>query len=186
MQIVLLRHGKPNVPEYKKLRANELHQWIESYNLAGIVSEPVPSQGATKITNVCSTVACSDLARAIESARALRVKISVIEPVFREVGLPFCSFPTLKLPPNIWAALFRVLWFLGYSSNSESIHEARLRASNGAKKLIEMARNNGSVLLIGHGFVNRFIAKELLAEGWQGPKSPGKKYWEFGEYYYGK
>ncbi len=187
MQIVLLRHGKPDVSEHRKFRANELHRWIESYNSAGIISEHVPSRGAIEITSVCNTVVCSDLERSVESARALGVKkISVIEPMFREMGLPFCSFPTLKLSPSIWAAFFRVLWFLGYSSNSESIHEARLRASIGANRLIEMARKNGSVLLIGHGFANRFIAKELLSEGWQGPKSPGKKYWEFGEYYYVK
>ncbi len=185
VQIVLLRHGKPDIPEHGKLRGNELHRWIELYNSAGIAPGFVPSQGAIEITSVCNTVVCSDLKRSIESASALGVKnINVIEPVFREMGLPFCNFPTLKLSPSIWAALFRILWFFGYSSNSESIHEARLRASIGANRLKEMAVNNGSVLLIGHGFTNRFIAKKLLSNGWKGPKNPGKKYWEFGKYEY--
>jgi len=185
MQIVLLRHGKPNVPKHGRLRANELHKWIESYNSAGIVPEPVPSRDAIKISNACNAVVCSDLPRSVESAKALGVKgINVIEPAFREMGLPFGSFPPLKLSPNIWARFFRALWFLGYSSNSESIREARLRASNGANRLKEMAINDGSVLLVGHGIVNRFIAKELLSNGWKGPENPGKKYWNFGVYEY--
>jgi broad specificity phosphatase PhoE len=185
MRIVLLRHGKPDVPKLGKLRASEIYQWIESYNSAGLNIEHRPSREAIEIANNCNTIVCSDLPRSIESARALGVReVNHIESMFREMGLPYASFPSPKLSPNIWAALFRVLWFFGYSSNGESLREAKLRASNGASMLKEIAANTGSVLLVGHGFVNRFIAKELLSNGWQGPASPGKKYWEFGIYEY--
>jgi hypothetical protein len=183
MNIVLLRHGKPDVPEYRKLRAEELHQWITSYNSAGIIPEHVPSKDAIEIANTCNLVVCSDLPRSMESAKLLRIKeINVIQSVFREMGLPFGRFPFLKMYPNKWAALFRVLWFFGYSSNSESLKEAKIRAVVGSNFLKETATKNGSVLLVGHGFMNKFIAKELLSSGWKGPEYPGRKYWEFGVY----
>lgn len=185
MKIVLLRHGKPDIPEFGKLRASEILRWIESYNSAGIMKDHQPSREAVEIANNCNAVVCSDLPRSVESAEALRIKgVNHIEPVFREMGLPYANWPSPKLSSSVWAALFRILWFLGYSSNAESLRAAKLRASSGANRLKEIAYNNDSVLLVGHGFVNRFIAKELLSNGWQGPANPGKKYWEFGVYEY--
>jgi len=185
MRIVLLRHGKPDVPEFGKLSACEIHLWIKSYNAAGLKTDHSPSRKAVEMAKLCNTIVCSDLPRSVESARALGVeKTSHVEPMFREMGLPYASFPSPKFSPSIWAALFRVLWFFGYASNSESLREARVRAAKGASRLKELAARNGSVLLVGHGFVNKFIAKELLSNGWHGPASPGKKYWEFGVYEY--
>lgn len=80
--------------------------------------------------------------------------------------------------------MFRLLCFFGYSSNGESLREAKLQASKGVNRLEEIAANSGSVLLIGHGFINRLIAKALLSKGWQGPVNPGKQFWEFGVYDY--
>ncbi len=185
MRIVLLRHGKPDVPKLGKLRASEICQWIESYNSAGLKIGNSPSRKAIEIANDCNAIVCSDLPRSVESARALGIKeVNHVESMFREMGLPYANFPSPKLSLNTWAVIFRVLWFLGYSSNGESLREAKLRASNGASRLKEIAENNRSVLLVGHGFVNRFIAKELLSNGWQGPVNPGKRYWEFGVYEY--
>ena len=140
---------------------------------------------AIEVAKSCNIVVCSDLPRSVESARALGVnEIDFIESMFREMELPHGSFPSPKLSPNIWAAFFRLLWFFGYSSNGESLREAKSRASKGANRLKEIAANNGSVLLVGHGFVNRFIANELVSNGWQGPANPGKQFWEFGVYEY--
>jgi len=38
------------------------------------------------------------------------------------------------------------------------------------------------VILVGHGLMNRLIAKQLRYKHWQGPASPGKKYWKYGVY----
>lgn len=173
------------MPEHEKMIGNEFHKWIESYNLSGIDPSCQPTFEAAEIAKSCDVVVCSDLARSIVSAKALEInEINTIEPLFREMGLPYGNVPFMKLRPEIWAVLFRVLWLFGYSSNSESIKEARTRAENAANKLRGLAVSNESVLFVGHGFVNRFIAKELLASGWKGPKSPGKSYWEFGVYEY--
>ena len=51
-----------------------------------------------------------------------------------------------------------------------------------AEKLIKLAKRNDKIIVVGHGFMNRLIAKELRDKGWKGPSSPGKKYWQFGQY----
>lgn len=73
---------------------------------------------------------------------------------------------------------------MGFSSNGESFRASRVRATAGAEMLKNAAVEYGSVLLVGHELINHFIAKELLITGWQGPKSPGKRHWEFGVYQY--
>ena len=182
-KIILLRHGKPDVPEQRKMKSNGICKWIKSYNSSGIDLSYQPSCEAAEIAKGCNVIVCSDLARSIESAKALGInKIDTIEPLFREMELPYGSVPFIRFKPEIWAVLFRVLWLFGYSSNSESIKEAKTRAENAANKLRELAATNESVLFVGHGFSNRFIAKELLSSGWKGPKNPGRSYWEFGVY----
>ncbi|SFB63442.1 histidine phosphatase family protein [Azotobacter beijerinckii] len=185
MRIVLLRHGKPHVPNYKSLKASQVGQWIEAYNAAGLTPDHKPPQIALEIAAACNAVMCSDLPRSIESAKALGVKrVNIIEPTLREVGLPFGSLPALKMPPQAWAVFFRIAWFCGYASNSESVWEAKVRASSGTARLKDLAATNGTVLFVGHGFLNKFLATELLSSGWKGPNNPGAKYWDFGTYEY--
>lgn len=185
MRIVLLRHGRPHVPNYKSLKAGQVGQWIEAYNAAGLTADHKPPQRAIEIAATCNMVVCSDLPRSIESAKALGVEsINVVEPVFREVGLSFWNLPMLKMTPKAWAVFFRLAWFCGYASNSESVWEARTRASSGAARLKELAEINGAILFVGHGLLNKFLAKELLSSGWKGPNNPGAKYWDFGTYEY--
>ncbi|MBL3601106.1 MAG: histidine phosphatase family protein [gamma proteobacterium endosymbiont of Lamellibrachia anaximandri] len=183
MRIVLLRHGKPDVPELGRMRVSELCHWIKAYNSAGLKRSQRPSEKAVEIAAGCNVVVCSDLPRSAESAEILGVEVVDFKAsIFREMELPSANWPSPRLPPEIWAVFFRVLWFLGYSSKGESLREARMRALSGANRLEAIAEKHGSVILIGHGLLNRSIAKALLKNGWAGPLDPGKNYWEFGVY----
>jgi hypothetical protein len=51
-----------------------------------------------------------------------------------------------------------------------------------ALRLIELAKSHESVLFIGHGLLNRYVAEFLRANAWHGPTNPGKHYWSFGVY----
>ncbi|CAN8140204.1 hypothetical protein THIOSC13_1770033 [uncultured Thiomicrorhabdus sp.] len=74
----------------------------------------------------------------------------------------------------------------GYSKNSESLQEAKLRATEAVGKLKEIAYEHERVLFVGHGVYNRLLANELRKTGWSGPKNPGSKHWSFGIYQYEK
>lgn len=165
------------------MQASELQHWIASYNAVGIKAENQPPKAIYEAVSNCAIAVCSDLPRSIESAQALGVpQFYCAAPLFREAGLPYAEWRFPKLPPTAWAALFRILWLAGFSRNSESLSHAKERALKATEKLESLAYAHGSVALIGHGMLNRFIAKNLLSSGWQGPSNPGKRYWEFGVY----
>lgn len=164
-------------------RTRDIGNIIGEYDAAGIEGKPT-DEIKEKMQQYNVTV-CSDLLRSIDSARKLGVKeIYLIDPIFREVALPHFNSGSLKMPMNTWIALYRFLSVVGFSKNGESLLAARKRAKIAANKLIGIAKIYESVVLIGHGFTNYFIAKELLAQKWQGPKRPGQYYWEYGEYVY--
>ncbi|MNV06971.1 hypothetical protein D3C71_973790 [compost metagenome] len=59
-----------------------------------------------------------------------------------------------------------------------------MRASVAAKRLHVLA-SDGPVLLLGHGFMNRMIANQLVADGWARQKGTGNQYWSATVYQYG-
>ncbi|WP_159064916.1 hypothetical protein [Thaumasiovibrio subtropicus] len=50
--------------------------------------------------------------------------------------------------------------------------------------LIDMVKNEGDVLLVGHGIFNRVLAGALKRRGWHSVGKVGKGYWEYVEYEY--
>lgn len=66
MEIILLRHGKPDVELSGYLNAEEFKQLVYSYAQSGIQGSP-----AEKIKEHFNThyVVCSDLSRSIESVK---------------------------------------------------------------------------------------------------------------------
>lgn len=183
MEIIILRHGKPNIPSLDRISPFAFSEWVNSYNASGLCSLSKPTLAASEIANKSKVVVCSDLPRSIQSAKALNIKdITLQSSMFNEAGLPTSGLKFPWLSPKTWAVIFRILWLLGYSKNSESFNETKARARQAANKLIELAEIESRVLFVGHGVYNRMIANELKAKGWSGPKSPGTKHWSFGVY----
>ncbi len=174
-----MRHGQVDVSFAGKLRASELHYWIDAYNKAGIDPHSAPPERTLRTVAACKFLVCSDLPRAVVSAQRLPLEVSTLrcDPIYREAGLPYANWHRFSLRPQLWAALFRALWYFGMADNSESLYSARHRASQGAAKLIGLAREHGRVVLVGHGIMNQLIANALLAQGWQGPSTSGILPW---------
>ncbi|MES9834418.1 MAG: phosphoglycerate mutase family protein [Candidatus Thiodiazotropha sp. DIVDIV] len=183
MRITILRHGKPNFEWERSVRGSDF-KWLESaYDSAGIIG--TPPEETNSLIEAHNVVICSDLPRSIESAEALGAKaIHVSSAVFREMNLPYFDKAPIKLPLKLWVVFLRSLWFFGFAKNTESIRLAKARAKEASNQLVQLAVEHNSVLFVGHGFLNHYVAKELLAKKWIGPRSPGKKYWEYGTYDY--
>lgn len=183
MRIVLMRHGQPVYPVLEKLRARDIHQWVDAYNASHLKKEQTPPDAAQRIAKNCKVVVCSDLSRSLDSAQMLGLRPRAMQAVFREAGLPYVSWNSPKAAAVTWAGIMRVLWFFGYAAKAgESKNGTKERAVTGAKILEQLARTKESVLLVGHYWINRFIAVELLKRGWRGPTCPGKNHWDFGVY----
>lgn len=96
--------------------------------------------------------------------------------------MPCQNSATFSLRPHAWAAIFRVLWLLGYASNAESYASAKIRAKQASSELVQLSKEHGHIMCLGHGIFNRLIVKELLKSGWQGSKTLSAKYWGFAVY----
>ena len=183
MQITILRHGKPDFEWKRSIKGSDFIKIEKEYDSSGIIG--IPPENTLDLVGKHKCIVCSDFPRSIQSAKALGAEsICLSSPIFREMNPPYFDNLPFKMPLKYWVIVLRGLWFLGLSKNTESISTAKKRAKRASEKLIKLANQYDSVLFVGHGFLNHYIAKELLKSNWHGSKNPGKKYWEFGIYNY--
>jgi broad specificity phosphatase PhoE len=157
--------------------------WVERYDRSDIDARE-PPQNLCDRARVCATFVSSPLPRSVSSARRLAPDQAIeAESIFQEAALPSMRWPAPKLPPPVWAAVFRVAWFCGYSGEAESHREARVRAKLAAERLVELACLSGAVMLVGHGVMNRLIARQLRILGARGPKYSAGRHWKFTVYF---
>lgn len=179
MQIVIMRHGNPKIDTCRRLNAAEFGVWVEQYNAAGIDTEFPPTQESVAKASQCAFAVCSNLPRSLESANALGVeRIGAYSHVFREMDIHHAAwrFPTLSL--QAWLVFFRLAWALGDSADTESFKSAKTRARSCAEQLANLASTHGTVLFVGHGSLNWFVARYLKRMGWLSADKPPRKYWE--------
>lgn len=180
MQITLMRHGKPQLPATGWIAPRGMQQWIKNYNDSEVQTDAIP-HACFNVAAAATFIATSTLKRAELSATALGQKVSMADAVFCEAELPYSLWPAPRLPPQAWAVFFRLLWLCGYSRGAASHQATRIRAKAATRQLISAA-NNGPVLLVGHGVMNRYIGKELRNAGWTAAAGHGDSHWGMGIY----
>ncbi len=174
--ITILRHGTPNLPDWEKIHSSRMPEWINAYNSSGVMNETNPPYQKMANELEHKFIVCSDLARSIHSAEIIGYQSpDLVDKIFREAELPQIKIPIIRLTPHVWSMIFRVLWFAGFSTNAEPITLFKSRISLAAETLIQNAKNHDSILFIGHGIFNRFLAKELISKGWSGDEAPNGK-----------
>ncbi|MEM9631480.1 MAG: histidine phosphatase family protein [Pseudomonadota bacterium] len=184
MKIVLMRHGKPEVDLEALLKhrvsAFQVGEIVKEYEMSGLSKDSKPYSSAIDEVKASGFVICSDLPRAVQSVEVLggRHK-SLIDENFRESSLPYLNSTWPRLSLYAYFLLFRMAWLLGFSTNGESIRAARIRAASNASKLKELAQTHDSVVLLGHGIMNRLIARELVKSGWRREERSDEGYWSY-------
>ena len=188
-----MRHGRPVFDHRGWIAPKDMAARIAGYNEAGIPIEAgadakIGADGrayeAAKVTaRDGGCIVASDLPRSVQSARALANGCEVLcESLFREADMPYGMWGWPVLPYRFWCAVFRVAWLCGFSGRAESLAVAQARAGDGSQRLMDLARERGSVLLVGHGVMNRLIARALLARGALGPRRLAHGYWSMEVY----
>jgi broad specificity phosphatase PhoE len=182
--IILVRHGRSALRLPKPVASDALRSTARRYEEAGIRRTPPPSMELRAHARAAAVLACSDTRRAIESARCLDgTREPLIDPVFREAGLPLRVPVPLHLSFDAWIFIGRVAWFLGWSAGGESLAAAQRRAAKAARRLTRLSNQHRSVMLVGHGVFNALIALQLRRTGWHGPVwSPRAGHWTFACY----
>lgn len=180
MEISFIRHGKSKHVDNKRITCKEFKWWVEKYDYSSVFEQKTyPLETIKKIASA-QVVVTSNLKRSIESAKLLDSNMELIsKPAFDEIKLPqpAINIQILRLKPNTWAVILRSLWFMGYSHGCESLSKEKSRAKIAADILIKYAQEHTSVVLVGHGFFNRLIAKELKRRNWKSDKKINSEHW---------
>jgi len=182
-KIILIRHGKPSFELKGKAQSKDIKEINRKYDFSGISEESPKISKEMALT--CNVVVCSDFNRSIDSAKALGFnEIHLSDPIFRKVAIPYFSGGSFKMPVSAWAIFLWCMSVVGFSRNRESISMAKSRAKIATLVLVGIAQNYENTLLVGHYFINYFIAKELLSRNWVGPSKPDNGCWEYTVYNY--
>ena len=172
--IILFRHAKPII-DYGSCDHRCAIERLNDYNSTcdlglsnmGTLSDEFK---ALVMRNNPVVVYSSSLPRAIVTAdyifNPLGLKTNS-NPVFSEFDLNIINIPKVKLPVQCWFFISRITWFLGNRNKAKSVlHEIR-RSKVAAKILEKYHLENMTVILVGHGLMNRFIARYLQKRGLQ-------------------
>ncbi|WP_347551091.1 phosphoglycerate mutase family protein [Pseudalkalibacillus hwajinpoensis] len=161
MTVLLIRHGKSVQQTNLFMNSSDFQEWVKIYNEKGIEdTAPLPVK---ECLTEASAVFTSDLNRSIQSADK---PDGVSDCIFRELELPVYKIRFIKLRPSGWIVLYRLFWYLGRADNSESVKQSKERAEKAASILENHATTDSKVVLVGHGFFNRFIGSVLQKRGW--------------------
>ncbi len=178
LQIVLARHGRPDLPAEARrpISGRDIGRWYRDYNESGILDGAAPAQ-LRDAARAAGCVVASDLRRAIESAACLTSRDCIrVEASLREVGFPESLDSSMRLSPNLWVFIARAAQMLDRRDDEGGRPAVRARAASVAATLSQLAGDH-SVVAIGHGWFNRFIARELRRQGWRGPRFLPSAYW---------
>ena len=178
--IVLARHGRPDLDDdaRRPITGREIGGWYRRYDDVGILGAVEPPRPLREAAARARCVVASDARRAIETAARLGVAGRLrIDPGLREVGFPESLDSSLRLRPDVWVLIARGVQLLDRCECDERIGDVRARAARAAGTLAEAAAEHRTVLAIGHGWFNRFVARELRRQGWRGPRLVPAGYW---------
>ncbi|WP_224997507.1 histidine phosphatase family protein [Cesiribacter sp. SM1] len=177
-QIALIRHGEPDLTKTGQFTYEEAKSFIRNYDSVGII---IPDRPFFKL-NEAEEVALftSTIPRAQATAKYLfgAEREIVITEDFREferiIGKRRVK---MRLPLKYWTTTARIKWMLGLDREGiESFSEAKERARKGAMLLDESSEEIPKVVLVAHGFLNRYIRKNLEELGWRVVRDGGDNY----------
>ena len=148
---------------------------LRNYNVRPIV--PFNAIPVRKLLPSNARIYTSCLPRAIETATRLFPNADTLpaNPVFNEYGLTIVRVPLLPLPYDVWTSLSRVLWVLHLNQQGETRQSARSRMKKASGYLEHMARKDGKVVLVGHGYMIAEMRRELKRRGWKTVSAQGNK-----------
>jgi broad specificity phosphatase PhoE len=158
--IFLVRHGNPDCDRQDRMSRSSFVDWLACYAAAGVTREPPHSAPCCAAAGTVQAIFASDLPRARDSAALLAGHLPVrVDAVFNEADIAIAPF-RFSLRPGLWMAAGRLIWLAG-AVTQESYAAAKIRAERAAATLLAEAEV-GSVLLVGHGWMNRMIVGVLV------------------------
>lgn len=175
MKIILVRHGRPEKSENRRLNSAGFAGWVRNYNHSLVANDSFPTAPLGLDYGDYFTVA-SDLPRAIHSSRiSLNKDPNITTPLLREMEIPRFKLP-FRLRAWTWVYLNRALWMLGKRGRFESYMEAKVRAERAAEELVNIAKREDRIIVFAHGYLNLHMRKHIRKRGFK-QISKSNDYW---------
>jgi hypothetical protein len=176
LQIILIRHGNPRIKKKNWYSYKEAFNYIYTYDTVGVYDFDVPPVEIRSDETV--EIYSSPLNRAYDTARKTFGESNEIkiDSTFIEFQREIVPLP-LVLPINGWTSLSRFFWMIGlHSDDIPSFRSERNRAKSGGNILEMAASENNKIILVAHGFLNKYIVKYLKENGWDHSYQGGNDY----------
>lgn len=178
MRIILVRHGEPKIDQQRWIGHKGFIAFMDAYRDAGLMPESAPPEYTANLTRGITRVFTSELPRSIDSARALLPDAEFIsDEVFTEAPLAPPRIPGLRMKVPGWAVVSRVAWHGGYSPRIENFRQSRRRAQKALHILLDAAAEDGTVVLVGHGYFNAILGRMLRLKGFVRTGSHRAEFW---------
>ena len=178
LRIILIRHGRPAIVHGLRTSHRGFHDYIDAYEAAGLDPDSAPPEELQDLVKELTSVFTSDRPRSQDSARALLPNADLIaDPLFEEAPLASPRIPLLRLRVPAWAVMSRILWHAGYHPEIEDYRRAKQRAKAAADILTFRAQEEGTAVLVAHGYFNAMIGRELARRGFHKSGSHRARFW---------
>ncbi|MCG8475953.1 MAG: histidine phosphatase family protein [Cytophagales bacterium] len=178
-QIILLRHGEPDLKKEGWRNRREALSFMRAYDSVGvkrIVRKPFALR-----TGTVRRVFHSSMQRARHTAEQLFSEYQLEESAsFREFERKPIVFFNVPMPTSFWVGSSRFFWLMGFNSHGiESVGDARRRTRINAYFMSEISKKEKTVVLVAHGLHNRELARYLKRMGWEMVYNSGDEYLSF-------
>lgn len=175
-QIVLIRHGEPDLNKKGWRNRKEAIQYMHDYDSVGVkplFKHPLCLDGLKT-----EPIYMSPIPRAASTAELAFPGFSLDANInFREFERKTMKFCNIKMPLKFWTTGSRILWFMGMNKKDiESSREAKKRARNNAEFLVTRTGDRDQVILVAHGLHNKYVKKYLRKMGWKKVYDEGNGY----------
>lgn len=178
LRVILVRHGRPAISTEHRTNHHGFRDYIDAYEAAGLDPGSAPPEELQELAKGLSAVFTSQRPRSQDSARAIAPHAELIsDHLFEEAPLASPKIPMVRLGVAAWAVMSRILWHAGYHPEIEDYRRAKQRAKAAADILTFKAQEDGTSVLVAHGYFNAMIGRELLHRGFRKTGSHRVRYW---------
>lgn len=176
IQIILIRHGNPEINRNGWFSYKAAKNYIVAYDSVGVRNFEQPPVILEPNEDV--KIYSSSLFRAYDTALKVfgnNVDIN-LDSTFIEFQREIVPLPII-LPIKGWTGLSRFFWMIGlHSSHIPSFRSEKSRSESDAVILQKAAMENKKVILMAHGFLNKYIVRYLKNMGWDHSYNSGSDY----------
>ncbi|NIK87326.1 broad specificity phosphatase PhoE [Rhizomicrobium palustre] len=178
LRIVLVRHGKPAISTDHRTGHRGFARYIDAYEAAGLDPQSAPPEELQDLAKGIGAVYTSHRPRSQESAKAIAPHAELLsDTLFEEAPLASPPLPLIKLGVPAWAVMSRILWHAGYHPEIENYRRSKSRAKKAADLLTAKAKEDGTAVLVAHGYFNAIIGRELARRGFTKKGSHRVRFW---------